>query len=322
MRMNLNYKKMKKKLLLAGIVSGMMFSCAFEEVMEHKKPIDSTNNTEVKFLSSINTLGTTYSRLIGDFWEVGDAIGTYMIEKGSYAVVNEKSNVRYITEKKGHQCNFIGTDDFIFFPEDGREVRFMSYYPYNESIKGAIYKIDVSEQFPQSKLDFLYSFNTSATYDKNSEGEKVPIIFKQQMIKIIINIKNGEGLQGFDLMNMKVYFSGLSTTADFNLLTGEISNYNTPSLIYPSILIAGGGNVYSSEAIIIPKSDMSNSKIVIDMNNGNKNQKNDVYTWNLGKALIKGKKYTYNITVNRAGISVNSAIHNWNSINIDEEVSF
>jgi len=311
---------MKKKLLLAGIASGMLFSCAFEEVVEHKKPTIPTEKTEVSFLSSIQTSVPSYSRISGDFWEAGDAIGSYMIEKESHNIVNEKSNVRYITVKGCYTCNFIPADEFIYFPEDGREVRFMSYYPYKESINGTIFKIDVSTQFPQSKLDFLYSFNTSATYNKNTEIEKVPITFKQQMTKILINIKNGEGLQGFDLMNMKVHLSGLSTTADFNLMTGKISNKNEPSPIYPSILIAGGGNVFSAEAIVIPDSEMSNAKIVINMNNGNKNRTNDVYSCNLGKVLEKGKRYMYNITVNHTGLTVNSVIHNWNSISINEEV--
>ena len=310
----------KNLLLLAGIASGMLFSCAFEESLEHTKPTIPTNKTEVQFLSSIRTSSSTYSRILGDYWETGDAIGTYMIEKENQAVVEGKNNVRYITPKGGYTCIFIATDNFMYFPEDGREVHFMSYYPYKESIKGAIYKLDVSTQFPQSKLDFLYSFNTSTTYDKNTDAFKIPMEFKQQMTKILIHIKNGYDLQGFDLMNMKVHLSGLSTTADFNLMTGKISNNNAPSPIYPSILIAGGGNVYSAEAIVIPESDMSKAEIVINMNNGNKNQKNDVYTWNLGKALEKGKRYMYNITVNRTGITVNSAIHNWNSIIMSEDI--
>jgi len=313
----------KKLLLLTGIATVMLSSCVFDVAIEHAQPSPSTptNKTEVKFSSSILTQNSTYSRTIGNYWEAGDAIGTYMIEKGSSSVVERRSNIRFITEKSGYICNFIASDDFIYFPEDGRNVRFMSYYPYNESIIDAIYKIDVSKQFPQSKIDFLYSFNTSAVYNKNIEIEKIPMTFNHQLTKIFINVKNGHGLQGFDLMNMKVSLSGLSTHADFDLFTGKTSNFTKSSPIYPSVLIAGGGNVYSAEAILIPEPDMSNAKIVFEMNNGNKNKKSDVYIWNLAKALEKGKRYTYNVTVYSTGISVSTTIQNWHNINIEEEIS-
>ena len=316
---------MREKLLLSGIAiiaSCTFISCAYEEVLNHTPPTPPEIKSEVKFSSNILTSGSYSLRMIGDFWEPGDAIGTYMIEKVSYVVAEGKENVRYMTDKGGYTGNFYASGNYIYFPDDGRDVRFMSYYPYNESVKGAIYKLDVSTQFPQSKLDFLYSFNTSATYNKNIETEKIPIIFKNQMAKILINVKNGGSLQGYDLMYMKVYFSGLSTKADFDLLTGKTINYSGTSPIYPSVLIAGKGNVYSAEAIVIPTSDLSNAKIVFDLNNGHGNKKSDVYTWNFDKGLEKGKRYTYNVIISNTGISVSTTIHNWNSIYQEETTSF
>ena len=310
----------KKLLLLAVIASGTLFSCAFEEVLE-STPSTPTSKTEVMFASSILQSNSTYSRIIGETWEPDDAIGTYMLEKKNNSVVDGKSNIRYVTDRGGFIGSFRAKDNSMFFPENGREVRFMSYYPYNESIKGAIYKIDVTNQIPQSKLDFLYSFNTSATYNKNIETERVPMKFNHQLAKIFINVKNGAGLQGVDLMHMKVYLSGLSTNADFNLLTGKISNFSKSSPIYPSVLIAGGGNVYSAEAIVIPEPNISNAQIVFDMNNGNKNKKSDVYIWNLEKSLEKGKRHTYNVTISNTGMSVKPTVQNWHIVSTDETVT-
>ena len=310
---------MRKRFLLtviAVIASGTFFSCAYEEVLNNTPSLPE-KKTEVKFSSKIITSGHYNSRIIGNTWESGDAIGIYMLEKESLAVFDRMSNVRHETKKKGDIVNFIATGNSIYFPDGGERVRFMSYYPYKESTKGAIYKIDVSNQSSQSSLDFIYSFDTSASYDKNIEVEKVPMEFSHQLAKIIINVKNGEGLNGSDLMNMKVYISGLNTNADFNLLTGKINNYSGISPIFPSIFIAGKGNVYSGEAIVIPSSNLSDAKIVIDLNNGKKNKKSDVYTWSLGGLIEKRKKYTYNVTVNSTGISVNSTIYNWQ--NVDTE---
>ena len=312
---------MKKKLILpviALITLSIFSSCTYEEVLKHDKPSSSsptTEKTEVRLSSYITRSELSSSRLEGDYWNIGDAIGVFMIEKDSYAIAGEKSNVKYTAEKGGHTGNFAAKYEKIYFPEDGRKVRFMSYYPYRESIKNGIYNIDVTTQIPQSQLDLVYSFNSSLTYDKDNGSDNVLIGFKNQMTKIFIHVKNGEGLQGYDLMHMKVYLAGLSNKADFDLFSGEIKNLSGFSPIIPSRRIAGNGNVYTGEAVVIPTSDISNARIVIDLNNS----KNEIYEWRLNKALEKGKLYTYNITVNRTGISVNPLIHNWNIFTQDQD---
>ena len=306
----------KRFFLLVGIASFALFSCAIEEIVnEHIPPTPPEQKTEVKFASSVITRSS--SRLVGILWEPGDAIGMFMIEKDRNTVVEGNSNVRYYTKKSCYTCNFTASHDFIYFPENGNKVRFMSYYPHNESLTSTTYKIDVSNQWPQSALNFLYSFDTTTSYDKNIETKNVPMEFNHQMTKILINVKNGNSLQGYDLMNMKVYFTGLSTHADFNLLTGKMSNLKKSSPIYPSVLIAGNGNVFSAEAILIPETSLpSDAALVFEMNNRNK----DVYKWNLGRSLEKEKKYTFSVTVNNTGISVNTKVHNWHHIEIEEEV--
>ena len=300
--------------IMTAITAGVLSSCIYNDYGQSivKDPSEQTIETDVKFLSNIFRKTSSSSRLIeGEEWEAGDAIGVYMIEKHNNDIVDDKNNVKYISPKGGYVGFFVANSDFIEFPKDGRDVRFMSYYPYKKTVRNATYNIDISKQYPQSDLDFFYSFETQNTYNKDLETKNIPISFTNQMTKIFIHIRNGNGLQGYHLADMNVYFSGLSTYADFNLLTGKMKYYNSISPIYPSRLIAGKGNVYSSEAVVIPSSDLSGAKIIIDLNNGNANKESDVYTVNLGKELVKGKRYTYNIVVSLSGITVNSAVHNW-----------
>ena len=313
----------ERKVLLYVIVMitlSFLSSCAYEEVLKGTQ-VPQEISCEVRFSSNINNLAPLSSRLIGEEWESGDEIGSYMFEKEGLIIADGKSNIRYITEKGGYIGRFNAHNDAILLPEDGRKVRFMSYYPYKESINDGVYKIDVSNQISQKKLDFFYSFNSSATYDKSFDADKIPIVFKNQMSKIIINIRNGADLEGYHLMNMNVYLSGFSTNADFDLYTGKIKNYAEPSPIYPCVFIAGKGNVYRGEVVVIPTSDISNAKIVIDLNNGNEHKESYIYTWNLNRAPEKGKRYTYDLTVSSTGITVNSSIHNWNSLIAQEEGS-
>ena len=299
---------MREKYLLSGFVAiifSTLFSCVYEEVLSYTPtpPMPEEGRTEVKFSSNITRSTHSSLRLSGNKWETGDAIGIYMFERNSLNVVGGSSNVEYVTKKGGYNGNFNAKSNIVYFPNNGQKVRFMSYYPYSKATKGAIYKINISNQIPQSELDLLYCFDDMAIYDKNIETNNIPIVFKQQMAKIYINVRNGEGLQGYDLMNMKVYISGLSTKADFNLLTGKISNLTGTTPIYPSILIAGGGNVYSSEATVIPGANISNAKIVFTLNNGK------TYTWKLDDIFEKGKRYTFNVIVKTSGITVKTVVN-------------
>ena len=308
---------MREKLLLSGIAiiaSCALCSCISEEVL-NREPSVPADQKEAKFSSNIIETRSSDLRVSGSKWESGDAIGIFMIEEENYTVFKGKSNIKYVTEYGGYTGDFIPEGDKIYFPNDGREVRFMSYYPYNKAITGTIYNVDISNQFPQSNIELLYSFNTSATYNKNIEIRKVPIEFDHQLTKVYINVKNGTGLQGSDLMHLKVTLSGLSTKANFNLLTGKLNNFSGTAPISPSVLIAGGGNVYSCEAVVIPEANMSNAKIVFNLNNGK------VYTWNIDRGFEKGKQHTYNATISNTGITVNSIVNNWHNVNMEETVS-
>ena len=308
---------MREKLLLSGIAiiaSCALCSCISEEVL-NREPSVPADQKEAKFSSNIIETRSSDLRVSGSKWESGDAIGIFMIEEENYTVFKGKSNIKYVTEYGGYTGDFIPEGDKIYFPNDGREVRFMSYYPYSEYTDGTIYKVNVSNQVSQSDIDLLYSFDVATTYDSNIEIRRVPMDFERQLVKIYINVRNGDDLQGSDLMKMKVYITGLNTKADFNLLTGKLSRLTGLSSIYPSAIIAGGGNVYSGEAIVIPTSSASNAKIVIDLNNGK-----GVYTWNLDGVFYKGKQYTYDVTVTRSGISVNSKMQNWHVVSQDTSV--
>ena len=309
----------KKKMLLLltlAVMSGVLTSCGYAEVLDrdYTEPL---SQKEVRFSSNVVIPKYSLSsRISGNKWEPGDAIGVYMLDTDSYAVVGGNNNIMYVTEYGGFTANFVAQNNKVYFPANNRKVRFLSYHPYSDLTSGSIYKVDVINQTHQSLIDLLYSFDASTTYDNNIEVRRVPIDFERQLSKVNINVKNGEGLQGFDLMHMKVYITGLNTKADFNLLTGKLSNLSNISPIAPSVLIAGGGNVYSGEAIVIPSTDLKNARIVLNLTNGIGS-----FSWNINeRSFEKGKKYTYNITVTRSGITVDTKTNSWHNIEMETEV--
>ena len=313
-----------KKILLSAIsviVAGAFVSCNQNNDIT---PFD--GRKDVRFSSNIlKVTPPVKTRAANDEWHKNDSIGIFMFESEATNVVEDMSNIKYTTENDGKKATFSADDVVIFFPDNGDEVRFMSYYPYTASIVNNVYKIDVADQTTQAAIDLLYSFDESAKYDKATEDKKVPLVFDHMLTKIKINVKAGEGLENDDLEDIIVTLEGFNTKADFNLISGVTNNLLGVSTITPVKVTTIDNYKYSFESIIIPTTDAGEAKIKFDFNNGNAGQNisSDVFTWSFkNAALNESTEYTYNVTINRSGIVVEAEINNWTSSeenNIDAE---
>ena len=300
---------MKKNSLLTAIAFVIAITMvAFSSCCDHYYEIivpPATEKVAVKFSSNIVTMGSNL-RMAGNTWDAEDAIGVYMLEKESTTEVENTSNVEYITETGGQTSAFKAKDKIIYYPDNDSEVRFMSYYPYKESIIDAVYKVDISTQTNQSSIDFLYSFNIGKTYKKTTASSVIPLVFDHKLTKVLINVKPGTGLATSDIDDINVYFSGLNTTADFNLKNGTLSNPSNTKNITPLTVMPVSGYTFSSESIILPMATIpTGAKIVFELLNGS------IFIWDFNMTLNAATKYTYNVTINRTGIEVEATINDW-----------
>ena len=295
---------MTAALLIAGVVS-FMSCCEHEIVCPNQNPIN-PEGTAIQFSSNIVKMDSP-TRATGNVWEKDDAIGVYMIAKESVTVVNEMSNVKYETKTGGLSGDFVAASKVIYFPDNGTEVRFMSYYPYTTAdLVDDVYKVNVSDQTSQAKIDLLYSFHAAASYEKTASENVIPLKFDHQLTNVLINIKSGIGLAAGDLEDIAVHFSGVNTTADFDLMTGLLSNLGDVDDVSPNVTITAPDYTISYESIILPMPTVpENAKIVFSMANG------DVFEWEFNKALDASTQYIYNVTINRTGIEVEATINNW-----------
>ena len=291
---------MKKFNLLAIIaIIGITASC------NHKDNyIPSENRTKVKFSSSIIT-AIPATKAIDITWEPNDAIGIYMFERNATTVVEEKSNVKYVTQGGSTNTSFVNSGNIIYFPDNGDEVRFMSYYPYTNEITSNIYKVDVSSQTSQKDIDLLYSFKEDGYYSKATPGKTIPLTFEHKLTKIIINVKSGEGIDAEDLETLQVGFTGLNTQADFDLINGSLTNLSEVAAIEPKNASPKDGYQVGYEAIVLPTTEIEGAKIVFTLNS------EDEFSWDFNKALAQSTKYTFNVTINRSGIVVVATIKEW-----------
>ena len=298
---------MKKIYLLAMafIVTGTFIACQQEKI------ISSHDNTEVTFSSNIvKTTPTT--KVVGSTWEENDIIGVYMLEEGLNVVVAGVGNIPYDTPIGGETGSFTASDQVIYFPDNGDKVRFMAYYPYRETITSYIYPVNVSDQRVQKNIDLLYSINETPL-DKTTPDKKVPLVFDHQLTKIIVHVKAGEGLDNVDLAKIKIYFTGLNTTADFTLMDGTLSNPGGIANITPVSINPKATYAASFEAIVLPAEEVTGAQILFDLDNGDTEQEieSDLFSWHFTQKLLKGTKYTYNAIINRSGIVIETSINDW-----------
>ena len=274
--------------------------------------VPSHSETEVIFSSNIITMNT-HTKASGTTWDPSDAIGVFMYEENDVNIVENKSNIQYVTELGGKDGSFKAESTVIYFPDNGDKVRFMAYYPYRSDIANDVYEVNVATQSSQPAIDLLYSFNKDAKYDKTTPDKKVPLVFDHQLTKIYVNVKAGDGLTNDDLQKIKISFAGLNTEADFNLVSGLLSNQSAPAEIIPKSLLANETFAASFEAIVIPSVEVPNAQIVFDLKNGDAGEgiENDIFTWKFNNTLAKSTKYTYNVTVSRSGIVVEATINDW-----------
>ena len=301
----------KTKILATTLLSAvimLMVSCKHDD---DNAVISAGGKTPVSFSSNIIAMNSV-GKAVGNVWEVDDKIGIYMFEEGNINVVESVENIAYITSAAGAKGDFKPTTKTIYFPDNGSKVRFMAYYPHSASVTNSIYKVDVSNQTSQKDIDLLYNFKIDASYDKTVANKKVPLVFDHKLTKVIINVKAGEGLEESDLGDIGIHIEGLSTTANFDLTTGTLSNIENVSNITPVTATAKDNYAYGCEAIVIPTTDVpSGAKIVFNLSDG-EGGASDVFSWNFNSLLKSGSKYTYNVTINRSGIVVDASINNWN----------
>jgi endonuclease G len=120
-----------------------------------ENPLDNAN--QVKFQATIGAASST--RASGTEWDAGDAIGVYALNGGETlpsGVYDGKENIKYTTPGSG---TFTAATAGISFPETGGALDFVAYYPYQETIDGYTYNINVTNQSNSAAIDLLYSNN-------------------------------------------------------------------------------------------------------------------------------------------------------------------
>lgn len=244
-------------------------------------------------------------------WDENDAIGIYMLEKGTTTVAEDTKNRHYTTATAGETGSFAPAGELqtIYFPTSGDERDFLAYYPYRSSLADEVYKVDVSGQQNQKDID-LMAAEESVTGSKASPA--VAFRFGHQLVKLRLTIKaDGKALTDEALDGMTVQITNQPLTADFNVLTRQLSNIAAEKKELP-LLVTNGGT--ACEGIVLPAVTTEGMEFVFTLTDGG------IFRWDIhsaekSKSFVAGSKYKYDIVLTGTGIEVTSTVADWNEGN-------
>ncbi|MGL4293134.1 MAG: fimbrillin family protein [Bacteroidales bacterium] len=291
---------MKKILFLfSAIISVLIFySCSDEE------RATKVDGSAVRLKAFFESAPLTR---IGNAWSGTEHIGLFMIEADQFVPVDGIENKEYrVSAGDGNLLTPV--EEEVFYPKDGRSVRFVAYYPYRSDLISAVYPVDLTDD-TVADHDLLYAKNDES-YNRD-QAEAVSLRFVHQMVKLILNIQVERDQQVEPVVDWSASVHRY-TKASFNLATGELSA-GTDSLGIALPVKDGTGAM-----IILPG---SHGKIVIV-------HEEKAYEWNTeGIDFKSGTQYTYKITLKPTDIGVIdpvqvqlvSSIQDWDKIN--EEIT-
>ncbi len=296
---------MKTKALPLIAIAAVLFTACSKDNPE-------IPDRQVKFSSGINAPQTKVGGVDGNEWNINDPVGIFMRDAGG-AIVDNNLNIKYTSANQGTSTVF-RSDRPMYYPENGTRVNFLAYHPYNLNVDiDYLYPVDLSKQTSQTNIDLMVATanNSGNGYDKSND-QNVNLVFDHQLVKIVINVVIGPGVDT-SVDGMTAVIKGMNNRAEFNILNREFSNAGTEENITPLHLPDSPG-IY--EAILLPATLEDRHIVEFTATNGN------VYTWVMKNnntnqpisMLEKGNKYTFNITVERKQLNVSGTINPWQSV--------
>ena len=261
---------------------------------------DATMQTDTRV--SLQVTSGIQTRAYDDQWEENDDIGIFGFTQGD-APTQAYSNVRYVTTGGNGRVTPEGTT--IYLPTDGSSLDFVAYYPHTTDLENGIYTVDVENQSDQSTIDLMAAGKQRA----DRVNAKVNFNFKHKLSKIVFNFADGDGMALSELAGMKVQLTGQRTLATFDVTKPESAvNVDTGEPVTLTLNTVANGT--SAEGIVLPSENFDGMTLHLALVDGG-----SFFNWDLNNSSANkfeaGKKYVYDITVNRTGLSVTATITDW-----------
>ncbi len=238
-------------------------------------------------------------------WDIEGSIGISMISPYDTSIILEYKNIRYIYTSA--QQGFSPSGETIYYPINGKEVRFTAYFPHT-TLDGHTMTVDLRNQpapEDQESNQLLWAPPTT-TYTKDSPNP-VLLEFERQYARINIRFSPSDGTSLEDLKNMKLSISDMVLQGHFNVMTGQLENGDLKGEIWFKHLNSDSTRM---SALVLPV-EASDSR---------------TFSFRIGDAFFshpipeekfeKGHSYAYHIRISNSGIEgLEASVEPWEEDN-------
>ena len=219
---------------------------------------DNIKTDSDKPIEFTGTVGSeTQTRLTGNNWDEGDAIGIYAYlssDTDKSGVFDGNENIKHVTSDGNG--NFSSVSESIYYPAEG-SLDFIAYYPYQKEIVDNEYIIDLSNQQDPGMIDLLYSENA---VEVGRDYESVELNFNHMLSKLTINVSLGDNINS--LSDMEVRANGMIAKGAFNLISKEFDlGENNSNSIKAKTVVDGDDNKATATLMLIPGQKLSDMEL-------------------------------------------------------------
>lgn len=296
---------MKKQALLIFASAALLAGCSSEE---NEGMAMDDGRVALQVSSGIDV----QTRAHDDSWDIGDAIGIYMLDGDA----PESGNRKYTTKDGKHEGSFTADKgQTIYFPTSGDTRDFIAYYPWRDLKGSTTYNVDVTSQTFQEAIDLMGAAKVTG---KSKSDPAVAFTFTHKLVKLYMTIKpDGSSLNFSDLAGLKVTITNQRTKATYDVLAGGgVTVDTTGNAEEITLKTVADGTI--SEGIVLPAEDTAGMLLTFELGSG------ETFTWAVknaekSKSFIAGNKYLYTITVGKTALEVTSTVTDWTPGNDDGE---
>ncbi len=288
-----------KRVIIAALAIAAMVGCTKES--------DSISDMEGD-VAAVFTSAAIDTRLSedGTKWSASESIGITMVDilSNTETIASNGDNVQYQStnteEATSVSFEVAAGATALLYPLSG-SVKFYAYYPYEASVADYIYAADISDQ--SKNIDFM----TAATGETDKSTPSVNFNFSHRFSLLTLEITPNDDISSLD--GVEVTISGISTTANYDIRTGEqdpsstlggssaVVTFNTKEYLQESI----GSYVITTESqvdkvvatiIMLPETLAGDASLTFTLGA-------TTYTTSIPKAttFTAGKNHTYNIAL-------------------------
>ncbi|MCD7978315.1 MAG: fimbrillin family protein [Tannerellaceae bacterium] len=253
-------------------------------------------------------------------WESGDAIGVYMYNPDTTAIINNQTNFRYVTSQTRDTATFVGAsaDQILYFPQNGDNIRLKAYYPYNTSLSGSNYQypLNVSQQTTLQNIDLMTAVHTTG-FNKNDAN--VHLHFYHRMTKLIFILEREDADDTVDFTDCTLTIGGMYNQGTYEIFDNRfLDDYSNQATITVPQRATDGQDTEAGDtriAIVFPRPAGAGVTFTFTTTSG------DTYVAEMSEDLdlLSGYQYTFIITLSKNAVTnVTADIEPWNDGGTEE----